>query len=60
MVIFHLLDIQTRDVLIESEDEEKREIIYESGDESDDEGVRRPKKKKEYNKQRELIIHLSV
>ena len=60
MVIFHLLDIQTRDVLIESEDEEKREIIYEYNSDEDDEGVRQPKKKeyKQHDKQRELIIHL--
>lgn len=60
MVIFHLLDIQTRDVLIESEDEEKREIIYEyNSDEDDNEGVRQPKKKEyKHNKERELIIHL--
>jgi len=48
-VIFHLLDIQTRDVCID----EEQKVVYESN--SDDEAP----KKKVYNKgQRELIIHL--
>ena len=48
-VIFHLLDIQTRDVCID----EEQKVVYESN--SDDEAP----KKKTYNKgQRELVIHL--
>ena len=33
----HLLDIQARDVRIESEEEDVREIVYESNSDSDDE-----------------------
>ena len=36
-VVFHLLDIQARDMRIESECEDVREIAYESNSESDDE-----------------------
>lgn len=62
-VTFHLLDIQSRDMRVESEDENIRECVYESNDEmSDDEefgNSKRKKKKQPFSKhQRELVIHL--
>ena len=59
-LIFHILDIQTRDQRVESETEEAKEVVYESGDdESDDEiKVRRRQYRKYIQAKRELIIHL--
>jgi DNA polymerase elongation subunit (family B) len=61
-LVFHLLDIQSRDMCIESEQEDEREIAFESNSEEDDEefGPARRKKKSNpsFSKQRELILHL--
>ena len=61
-VVFHLLDIQARDMRIESEQEDVREITYESNsDDDDDEFQNRRKKKKtisNFSQQKELVIHL--
>ena len=56
-LIFHLLDIQARDMRVESEEEDVREIVYESH--SDDDEVPYPKKQKASTFQpRELVLHL--
>jgi DNA polymerase elongation subunit (family B) len=58
---FHILDIQTRDQRVESETEEAKEVVYESGEEdSDDEIIARNKyyKKQAAQAKRELVIHL--
>jgi DNA polymerase elongation subunit (family B) len=58
-LIFHLLDIQARDMRVESEDEESRQITYESPSDEDDEFQYRSKKKIPFTaQQRELVIHL--
>ena len=61
-VVFHLLDIQARDMRIESEQEDVREITYESNSDSDDEEFQNKRKKKKitnnYNQQKEFVIHL--
>lgn len=61
-LIFHLLDLQSRDVRIESEQDDIREVSYESNsDQSDDEEFTIRKKKKSissFSQQRELVIHL--
>ena len=63
-IIFHLLDIQARDMRIESEQEDVRELAYESNsDVSDDEEFqnRRRKRKQAQNnttQKREFVIHL--
>jgi len=58
-LIFHLLDIQARDMRVESEDEESRQIIYESPSDEDDEFQYRSKKRVSSTAQhRELVIHL--
>jgi DNA polymerase elongation subunit (family B) len=61
-IIFHLLDIQARDMRIESEEEDVREIAYESNSESDDEEFQNRRKKKKlsnnYNQKKEFVIHL--
>lgn len=62
-LIFHLLDLQARDVRIESEHEDVREITYESNSDSeDDEDFKTQRKKKRTNntfgEQREFVIHL--
>jgi len=61
-LIFHLLDLQSRDVRIESEQDDIREITYESNsDQSDDEEFTSRKKKKfnsSFSQQREFVIHL--
>ena len=54
-LVFHLLDIQSRDMRIESEDE----VAYESASDDDDEFQTKRKKKKHTTfQQRELVIHL--
>jgi DNA polymerase elongation subunit (family B) len=64
-IIFHLLDIQARDMRIESEEDDVRELAFESNsEESDDEEFqnRRHRRKQMMNaasgKRREFIIHL--
>ena len=64
-MIFHLLDIQARDMRIESEEEDVRELAFESqSDGSDDEEFqnRRRRRKQMMNassgKRREFILHL--
>jgi len=62
-LIFHLLDLQSRDIRIESEYDNVRELTYESNsDQSDDEEIKVKRKKKQNNtnftQQRELVIHL--
>ena len=61
-LVFHLLDIQSRDMCIESEQEDEREIAFESNSDEDDEefGPARRKKKinPSFSKQRELVLHL--
>jgi DNA polymerase elongation subunit (family B) len=58
-LIFHVLDIQARDMRIESEEEDVRELVYESHSDDDDE-VQYTKKKKTVStsKPREFVIHL--
>jgi DNA polymerase elongation subunit (family B) len=62
-IVFHLLDIQARDMRIESEEDNVREISYESNSDSDDDEefqARRKKKKisNNYSQQKEFVIHL--
>ncbi len=59
-IIFHLLDLQARDVRIEAEEEDVRECVYESNDEeSDDEITFKSKKRVVSNaNRREFVIHL--
>ena len=61
-LVFHLLDIQARDIRIESEQEDVREIVYESNSDEEDDEFQSKKKKRKTNQagtnQRELVIHL--
>ena len=59
-LVFHLLDLQSRDMRIESEQEDVRELAYESHSDDDDEiqTKRRPKKTASFSQQREFVIHL--
>jgi DNA polymerase elongation subunit (family B) len=60
-VVFHLLDIQARDMCIESEQDDVREISYDTNSDSDDEFQSSHKKKKSsnnYSQQKEFVIHL--
>lgn len=61
-LIFHILDIQSRDQRVESETEHERAVVYESTDaESDEEvhhGRRRIGKKAAPQAKREMLIHL--
>ena len=61
-VVFHLLDIQARDMRIESEQDDVREIAYESNSDSDDEEFQAKHKKKKitnnFSQQKEFVIHL--
>ena len=60
-LVFHLLDIQARDIRIESESEDVREVIYESNSDDDDDEFQSKRKKKKTNhthNQREFVIHL--
>jgi hypothetical protein len=60
-IVFHLLDIQARDMRIESEEEDVREIAYESNSDSDDDEFQNRKKKKKisnnFSQQKEFVIH---
>jgi DNA polymerase elongation subunit (family B) len=55
-LIFHVLDIQARDMRIESEEDDVRELVYESH--SDDDEVQYKKKTVSTSKPREFVIHL--
>ena len=64
-IIFHLLDIQSRDMRIESEEDNVRELAFESNSEDSDEEVQFKKRSKRkvaaaayQSKRRECIIHL--
>jgi DNA polymerase elongation subunit (family B) len=59
-LIFHLLDIQARDMRVESEDEETRQITYESPSDGEDEfpEYRSKKRVQSTAQHRELVIHL--
>jgi DNA polymerase elongation subunit (family B) len=60
-IVFHLLDLQARDICIEREDEETREVVYESNNESDDDEFISKGRKKNTNtntQKKEFIIHL--
>ena len=56
--IFHILDIQSRDMRIESEQDDVREIAYETNSDSDDEFKTRKRKKSTNSFPKELVIHL--
>jgi DNA polymerase elongation subunit (family B) len=55
-LVFHLLDLQSRDMHVEAEDDEHREVTYE--DVSDDDEYPRRRVKKTPFHAREMIIHL--
>jgi DNA polymerase elongation subunit (family B) len=60
-LVIHILDIQARDIRIESETEEVREVVYESADEegSDgEEGGARKRAKRAAPAKREFLLHL--
>jgi len=59
-IIFHLLDIQSRDMCIESEQDDVVELVYESASDDDDEVQRVRKKKATAPKgdRQELVLHL--
>jgi DNA polymerase elongation subunit (family B) len=61
-LIFHLLDIQARDMRIESEEEDVRELVYESHSDDDDDEIKYTNKRKNkqpsISKPREFVIHL--
>jgi len=62
-IVFHLLDLQARDMRIESEEEDVREIAFESNsEESDDDEFQsnrhRRKKAQQSKQRREFLIHL--
>jgi len=59
-LVFHLLDIQARDMRIESEQEDVVEVTYDSHSDEDDEIQTRRQKKKTASSasQRQFIIHL--
>lgn len=59
-LIFHILDIQTRDQRVENETEDVREVVYESDEEQSDDEIkqRRIKKKQTALSRREMVIHL--
>jgi DNA polymerase elongation subunit (family B) len=61
-IVFHLLDIQARDMRIESEQDDVREIAYESNSDSDDDEFQIKRKKKKtvntFTQRKEFVIHL--
>jgi len=62
-LIFHLLDIQAHDMRVESEEEDTKELAFESNSEEDDDeefqGRRRHQKKRApFFQPREFVIHL--
>ena len=61
-IVIHLLDIQARDMRIESEEEDTRKIAYESNSDSDDDEFKSRRKKKHvtqnFTQSKEFVIHL--
>ena len=59
-IVFHLLDIQSRDMCIEAEDEDTVQLAYESASEDDDEvhTTRRRKRAAAAGPRREFVLHL--
>ncbi len=63
-VVFHLLDIQARDMRIESEQEDIREVAYESNSDADDDDEIQTRRKRAkisgggFTQQKEFVIHL--
>lgn len=62
-IVIHLLDIQARDMRIESEEEDTRKIAYESNSDSDDDDEFKSRRKKKHVAQnftqpKEFVIHL--
>jgi len=61
-IVIHLLDIQARDMRIESEEEDTRKIAYESNSDSDDDEFKSRRKKKyiaqNFTQSKEFVIHL--
>ena len=59
-LIFHILDIQSRDQRVESETEHERAVVYESTDAESDEEVHhgRRRHKAQTQAKREMLIHL--
>jgi len=57
-LVFHLLDLQSRDMHIEAEDDEHREVTYEDLSDDEDEAYPRRRAKKTPFHAREMIIHL--
>ena len=62
-IVFHLLDIQSRDMRIESEETEEAAIVsYESASDDDDDEFQKKRKKKKggasFTQKREFVIHL--
>lgn len=59
-LIFHILDIQSRDQRVESETEHERAVVYESTDEESDEELHHTRRRKAAAPQakREMLIHL--
>lgn len=60
MLTFQILDTFTRDEAVLADDGETREVAYESGAESDDSFVERPKKSSgvDMTARKEMIVHL--
>lgn len=56
-LVFHLLDLQSRDMHVEAEDDEHREVTYEDVSDDDEDYPRRRVKKTPFHA-REMIIHL--
>ena len=56
-LVFHLLDLQSRDMHVEAEDDEHREVTYEDVSDEDEDYPRRRVKKTPFHA-REMIIHL--
>jgi DNA polymerase elongation subunit (family B) len=61
-IIFHLLDIQARDICIEAEDTETYQVTYESDSDNSDDEYKTKKQQKKKNalntQQRHFVIHL--
>jgi DNA polymerase elongation subunit (family B) len=60
-IIFHLLDLQSRDIRVESEQKDVCEVVYESASDEDEEFSVRPSRrrpKKPEVSQRQFTIHL--
>jgi DNA polymerase elongation subunit (family B) len=60
-IIFHLLDIQSQDMRIETEQDDIREVTYESNDDASDDEYQNKRTKKittNNTNKRELVIHL--